>query len=435
MAGGTWTKQNKIRPGAYINFKSKKNDVNSIGERGVATMPLTLPWGMERQVLEIHSDDDLYKKIGININDENALLIREIFKRAKILLLYRLNEGEKATATLEELTVTAKYSGTKGNDINIVIQNNIDNVSKFELITIFEGNKVDRQIVTDISELKSNDYICFKGTGKLKTTAGLSLKGGTDGTVTNEDYVGYLSSVEPYDFHAMGISTKDSTIKAVATTFIKRLKSEGRQVQLVLENYPEADCENVLSVKNGVILNDGREVHSEKAVAFITGATAGANVNQSNTYLKYSDAIDVDIKYTDREIEAALLNGEIVFTINNGTVVIEQDINTLKTFTEDKKKDYRKNRVIRTLFEVNNGIKVLWDKNYIGKGNNNEDGRSLFKKDVIKALEQLEKINAIENVESEDVEIKRGEDKDSIIAKVKVQPIDAMEKLYMDVEV
>ncbi|RXM70858.1 phage tail sheath family protein [Clostridium tetani] len=435
MAGGTWEKQNKIRPGAYINFKSKKNTSTPIGERGIATLPLVLPWGPEKEIITIQADDDLSKVLGINITDDSVLLIREVFKKAKTLLLYRLNEGTKATVTLDTLTCNAKYSGAKGNNITIVIQNSIDNIGSFEVITMFEGNKADKQLVKDIEELKPNDYVEFKGEGELKSTAGLNLKGGEDGTVTNQSYTDYLSTIEPYDFHTMGIPTKDSSIKAVATTFIKRLKEEGRQVQLVLENYPEADSENVISVKNGVILNDGSKITSDKAVAFVTGATAEANVNQSNTYLGYPGAIDVDTKYTNREIEELLLNGELVFTISNRKVVIEQDINTFKSFTEDKGKDYRKNRVIRTLFEVNNGTRLLWETSYIGKGDNNPDGRNLFKKDIIKFLERLQGIGALENVISEDVEIQKGQDKDSVVAIVRVQPIDAMEKLYMTVEV
>lgn len=435
MAGGTWEKQNKIRPGAYINFKSKKNTSTPIGERGIATLPLVLPWGPEKEIITIQADDDLSKVLGINITGDSVLLIREVFKKAKTLLLYRLNEGTKATVTLDTFTCNAKYSGTKGNNITIVIQNNVDDTEQFEVITMFEGNKVDKQLVKTIADLKSNDYVEFKGEGELKSAAGLTLKGGEDGAVTNQNYTDYLAAIEPYDFHTVGIPTKDSSIKAVATTFIKRLKEEGRQVQLVLENYPEADSENVISVKNGVILSDGSKITSDKAVAFVTGATAGANVNQSNTYLEYPGAIDVDTKYTNREIEEALNNGEIVFTISNRKVVIEQDINTFKSFTEDKGKDYRKNRVIRTLFEVNNGTRLLWETSYIGKGDNNPDGRNLFKKDVIKFLERLQGIGALENVVPEDVEIQKGQDKDSIIAKVGVQPIDAMEKLYMTVEV
>ena len=434
MAGGTWTKQNKIRPGAYINFRSKKETISPMGERGIVTLPLSLPWGPEKKIITIHADDDLSSVLGINITDESVLLIREAFKRAKTLLLYRLNEGKKATATLDNLTVNAKYTGTKGNNITIVIQKNIDETSIFEVITMFENNKIDRQLVKSISELKGNDYVEFKGS-ELKVTAGLPLTGGEDGTVTNQNYTDYLAAVEAYEWVTMGIPTKDASIKSIATTFIKRLREqEGKKVQVVLENYPQADFEGVISVKNGVLL-ENIEITSDKAVAFVAGATAGATVNQSNTYSVYDGAIDVDTRYTNKEIIEALKNGEIVFTINNGKVVIEQDINTLKSFNDIKSKDYRKNRVIRTLDEVNNSIKSIWDLSYIGKGDNNNDGRNLFKKDIIKLLEVLQGKNALENVVPEDVVVLQGEEKDSVIANIGVQPIDSPEKLYMNVEV
>ncbi|MDZ4957290.1 phage tail sheath protein, partial [Clostridium perfringens] len=53
MAGGTWEKQNKIRPGAYINFGSKNQPPSPIGDRGIATLPLMLPGGPEKQIITI----------------------------------------------------------------------------------------------------------------------------------------------------------------------------------------------------------------------------------------------------------------------------------------------------------------------------------------------------------------------------------------------
>lgn len=446
MAGGTWITQNKIRPGAYINFKSKGRETELVGDRGIVTLPLVLPWGPEKKILTIESSDSLDSVLGINIADESALLIREAFKRAKTLLLYRLNKGTQATATLENLNITAKYTGAKGNNITIVIQKNIDNQEVFEVTTLFEGRQVDKQLVKVVDNLKANNYVEFKGTGELKTTAGIILQGGEDGKVINSDYTEYLATIELYDFNTMGITSKDNTIKSIATNFIKRLREEeGKKVQCVLENYNEADYEGIISVKNGVILGDGTHIACDEAVAFVAGATAGANVNQSLTYSSYNGAIDVDKRYTNKEIEDALKNGEIVFTTNNGKVVIEQDINTLKSFSKDKEintlksfskdKGFRKNRVLRILDAINNDIKLLWNTRYIGQGNNDKDGRNLFKKDIIKLLEKLQGINALDNVLAEDIEVLQGNDKDSVIVRVGIQPVDAMEKLYMDVEV
>ncbi len=44
-------------------------------------------------------------------------------------------------------------------------------------------------------------------------------------------------------------------------------------------------------------------------------------------------------------------------------------------------------------------------------------------------------MDALENVVPEDIKIEKGKDKDSVLVKVEVQPIDSMEKLYMNVEV
>ncbi len=93
MAGGTWERQNKIRPGAYINFKSKKQGQTPIGERGIATLPLELPWGPEKEIITIHADDDLSKVLGINIADESALLIREVLKKLRHFYYIDLMKG------------------------------------------------------------------------------------------------------------------------------------------------------------------------------------------------------------------------------------------------------------------------------------------------------------------------------------------------------
>lgn len=437
MAGGNWTRQNKVRPGAYINFKSEKKGENISGERGVVTLPLVLPFGPEKKVLEVNTGTNIFDVVGIDINDGSALLIREALKRANKVLLYRLNSGERAKSIHENLTIEAKYSGTKGNNVKIIIQTNIVDNTAFDVITMAGNIQIDKQsAVKTISDLKANQFVTFSGTGALATTAGINLMGGTDGTVTNPNYTEYFEAIELYEFNTMGIATTDSSLKAVAVNFVKRLREqEGRKIQVVLEKYPEADYEGVISVKNGVILSDNTIITSDKAVAFVAGATAGADINQSNTYFSYEGAMDVDTRYTNAEIESALKNGEIVFTINNGKVVIEQDINTLKTFTEERNKDFRKNRVLRVLDGINKEIKWLWDTRYVGKGHNNEDGRNLFKKDIIKLLESMQAVNALQNVVAEDVGILPGIDKDSVFVQIASQPVDSMEKLYMEVEV
>ncbi|MFQ8759330.1 MAG: phage tail sheath subtilisin-like domain-containing protein [Intestinimonas sp.] len=72
----------------------------------------------------------------------------------------------------------------------------------------------------------------------------------------------------------------------------------------------------LISVKNGVALltTDGTVLTGDKAVAWVTGATAGAEVNESLTNTAYDGAVDVDVKYhAEDNTSEAMQAGEFVF--------------------------------------------------------------------------------------------------------------------------
>ncbi len=126
----------------------------------------------------------------------------------------------------------------------------------------------------------------------------------------------------------------------------------------------------------------------------------------------------------------------VLSTRQDGVIVIEQDINTLHTFTPDKGYAFSKNRVIRTLDEINNSTALLFERSYIGKVDNNEDGRNIFKSDVISYLNMLQSIAAIQNFDSaKDIQVYAGEAIDAVVVDLAIQPVDSMEKLYMTVMV
>ena len=53
MAGGSWTAQNKVRPGIYINFTSRGSRSLSPGERGTLAGIRPLSWGPVGEIMEI----------------------------------------------------------------------------------------------------------------------------------------------------------------------------------------------------------------------------------------------------------------------------------------------------------------------------------------------------------------------------------------------
>lgn len=125
MAGGTFeVNVSKKRPGDYINFKSKRQQSPNGSTRGTALIPLIgLGWGPNKGILKLTSasPDAEVAKLGHSIYDTNdfMLLIREAFKNAVTVIVYIINNGDKATKTAGGMTITAAYGGTRGNDIAV----------------------------------------------------------------------------------------------------------------------------------------------------------------------------------------------------------------------------------------------------------------------------------------------------------------------------
>ncbi|OBZ08605.1 phage tail sheath family protein [Bacillus sp. FJAT-26390] len=437
MAGGTFTTQNKVRPGVYINLAGEKQSVGSMGERGTVAAALALNWGKSRSVLTIHAGEDVRSLLGYDLSAPELLLVREALKKAKTLLLYRLNEGTKATAAIGSLTLTAKFGGVRGNDITVAVKQNVDDEELFDVITYVAEAAVDSQTVAAIAALKGNAFVDFSGTGTLTLSAGAPLVGGANGTVTNQEHTDYLTQIELQDFNTIALVSADVALKSVYTAFARRLREEeGRKIQVVLANYPSADHEGVISVKNGVKLLDGTVIDAQKATVWVAAATAGASINQSLTYEAYEDAVDADIRYTNSQTVAALQAGELLFTASGGKVIVEQDINTFTGYTPEKGKAFSKNRVIRVLDGIANDFKHIFESFYIGKVDNNADGRSLFRNECTKYLNNLQSLNAIQNFNSQtDLSVVAGTDTDSIVINVHIQPVDSVEKVYMKVTV
>lgn len=441
MAGGTFLTQNKIRPGAYINFKGVAKPLSSLGTRGIMTMPVPMSWG--DTITELLSteliDGKSLPKIGYTAFDEESQIFREALKNAYKAIVYRLDTGgAKATAVLTPLTATAKYAGIVGNEIAVSV---VANGAKFDVITIFRNVEKDRQTVTTVEELEDNDWVVFSGTGNVVVNAGVTLAGGTNGTVSDATYANYLNAIKAYNWNTMAIPQDASFQTQNFITFIESQRDTfGKKVQAVLYNV-DADYEGIISVAQGYKTVD-ETISPTTFVAYVAGLTAGANPNESNTYHVISGAVSIVYPdgvtpYGNEEIIEALQAGKFVLsTRQDGAVVVEQDINTLHTFTPDKGYAFSKNRVIRTLDEINNSVALIFERSYIGTVNNNDDGRNIFKADIINYLNTLQNISAIQNFDpTVDIQIYAGEAIDSVVVDLAVQPVDSMEKLYMTVMV
>lgn len=428
MAGGTWLNTNKMLPGVYTNFSISPKAASS-GIYGIVSLALILPWFVASTIIRItQATVDSY----LTILGEAGLPLQEAFKNANEVLLYKLNAGTAATATIGTQTVTAKYGGTYGNNISIIIESVVGETGKYYVITYINGKEHERQKVTDASELIDNDYILFTHSSTtLTTTAGTTLSGGADGTVTNSAYVSYLQALELYHFNAVACTSSAEDIKALYIDFTKRLiNDEGRYHQLVVAD-SGADFEGIISVKNGVTLADGTIVSKENACAYIAGATAAVDLSSSLTNAEYLGAVDVSERYTTAQQISMVEEGQMIFVPSlDNKVYIQMDINTLKTFTDNRNAGYKKNKVIRTIYAIANEIDKIAKDNFIGKVLNNDDGHNLLKSAIIVYLQKLTGSRVIKNVEPDDIQVSSTQVSNAIEITYAVQPIDTIDVIY-----
>ncbi len=447
MNGGTFTPgTEKKRPGIYFNFKTTAQQRITLGDRGTVALPITMSWGEPKTFISISGIEDLNKKVGLNIDDKSLLLFREAKKKAQTVLLYRLNEGEPAKAQISEnFNVLANYGGQKGNEVTIQVTENVLDSSKRDVVTYVGTDIVDKQIVTDVKELKQNKYVQFSGEGEVTITAGVTLSGGKNGVPSVADYTAFLDAAETEYFDVIALPNNTSTqLKATFVAFVKRLRDDqGRKVQGVLPNY-EANHEGIINVTSGVVLEDGTEITPAKATAWVAGASAGANFNQSLTFVEYEGAVDTLERLDNDQVEYRLSQGEFLFTFDarDRTVSVEKDINSLTTYTTEKNKTFAKNKIIRVLDAINNDLtRELKDLIKLRKANGNDipasdDGLQLVKTLITQYLTQLQDGSGITGFDSEtDITIALNEDRDGFLIDLAVQPVDAAEKFYFNVEV
>lgn len=435
LGGGTFVTQNKILPGAYINFVSVATASASLSDRGIATIPLEMNWGPENQMFTVELADflkDSLKIFGYAYTADELMPMREIFKHAQTVHFFRLNgDGQKAANTY----AIAKYPGSRGNDLKITIEANeasTETAPLYDVSTYLGTVKVDEQRgVSAMTGLVNNDYVDWITTATIVLTAGAALTNGSNGSVEDAAYQTYLDQAEAYTFNAMGCTATNDVVKGLFGSFCRRMRDEvGKKFQCVVFRHL-LDYEGVVSVKNGLI----DSANSAALVPWVTGVIAGTAVNSSATNMTYDGEYSIATDYTQTQLEAGIREGSFMFHLVNEETVVLEDTNTFVTVTDEKSSDFSNNQTIRVLDQIANDIAVLFAAKYIGKVPNDASGRISLWNDIVKHHQDLQSIRAIEDFSPDNVTVGPGETKTAVVVSDYVTPVNAMEKLYMTVYV
>ena len=441
MAGGTFKLSSpKVRPGAYVVTKNGKQPTASNAPSGIAIIPLIgYDWGPRGEMIHLtnESPDAAKVKFGRSIYDDNEcmVMLQLMFLNATEVYTYIAGGGEKAkgTITLKSGTgnVTAKYPGTLGNKLKVVSVANPE--GGFDVSVVLDGSEVELiEGATKVTDLKS-DYVDFAGEGELAAFASASLTGGTnEDSKVNASVATFLDMAEKIKFNYMALPTSEASLITAAVTKIKYIRNSiGWKCGLVVAN-SATDYENIYNLTNAIEYA-GEELTIPQSTAWLAGAAAAAGYTTSLTYTTVTGATGVVGAKTNEEAIQAIKKGETFFTISeSGDVILEYDVNSKVTFTQDDPTDILKGRPCRVYDSFANDLLLTFVP---GRFNNDPTGWTVMEGLGRAILKAYQNDGAIQNVDEEnDFLVDRGASTgDSVYISCGIQPVDSAEKYYFTV--
>lgn len=432
--GGIFLTQNKVLPGAYINFASAVKAASELSDRGYGAMGLELDWGPEKQIFTVEQEDfqeHPEQYFGYDYTSKKLKGLRDLFTNLKVGYFYRLNGGgNKATCAYG----TAKYSGICGNNITVVISKNVDNMQAFDVATYYNNELMDTQTATDVASLADNDFIVWNDAASLTETAGTNMEGGTNGTAASgTDHSQFLDLLESYPINILACTSIDETVKKLYASYTKRMRDdEGSKFQCVIYNY-EGDYEGIINVNTPAVDSDFGE---SALVYWVAGAEASCQINETVGNKVYDGEFSMKVDTKQSALKKHIEQGHFVFhQVADGEYRVLKDVNSFVSFTKHKTKDFALNQDMRVLDQIGNDVAVLFAKNYMDKSQNNPEDRTALWNDLCDYAKKLLSLHAITDFKTSDIVVEKGEGKEDVLVNFNVNPVAAMEKLYMYVYV
>lgn len=425
MGTGTWDEKNKQKvPGWYNRFKNKAKERIGTGIHGILAMPVKANWGPVKTVTSIIVNSTAETKLKKAFGEDPAYTAYKLGKLAllgqpKELLLYRLSDGtEKISSTTLKNTATTpadvikletKYPTTR--TFNVTIRTNIADASKIDFI-LYEGTKqlfsmsalsgtLD-EIVAAINSNVENEYLAASkvtgATGTLANITNKALTGGNDGTagINNQHYLDAMKAFEGYGMDGFTLDgVTDQSLQASVKAWVIKNKEEGTNIISFVggpaSNYTlveansrskEFNHEDVVNVFATSATYDGVSYSSAEVAVYIAAIATGAGLKDSIcNYVTIFD--DIQPRLSKAEIETALAAGTLVLAKDADDVIVVDDVNTFKNYTDEKTEVFGTIRAIKFMNAVD-GDTSLKRKDFVGKITNDDTGQAL----IISALKQ-----------------------------------------------
>ena len=439
LGGGIFTNTKKTLPGAYINIVSASRSAGVVGERGVVAFAYPLAWNKQSAVIEVTAEDFYGKCLeifGYNVEEDEMIMFREVFKHANKIYVYNLYaEGTKATSTY----ATAKYEGVVGNKIKVVIAPTSRIANGYDVKTYCGTAIVDSQLVVAtagvISGLVDNAYVTWASNITAPTEeASVTLTGGANGTEAS-DHTSAIVALSRKSFNVLCAYTTKSTDIAKYTAACRTSRDDsGVNYQCLIFNTAGMNYEGIVNLCNTVTPTAYAPAYG--LLLWTAGAMASCPLNSSLTNFTYDGELDVNINYTQSELEEKIINGVFAFHEVGNEVRVLDDINSYVSDTSEKARDiFGFNQSVRIIDQTVNDIASIFNDKYNGKIQNDDAGRVALWSDLVSYYQELERIRAIEAF-APDTDLKVSAvtgNRRAVTVNANITIINTMTQLYMTV--
>ena len=307
----------------------------------------------------------------------------------------------------------------------------------FIVHTYLEGIEVDSQNVETAGQLKDNSFVDFDPTVVLKEDAGIVFTGGTDGEADTEAHNNARNAFESYGFNILAVPSVDKEVQDAYISYTKRMRDEyGLKFQTLMpaiERETSVNYEGVIQYGNEI--SDAGYDPQTSLCYWLAGAEAGAAINESCMGKTYDGNFTVKADLTRLQMQEAIKGGILVFHRVGTDSVILKDINSLVSIkAQDQNRlndDFKQNQTIRVIDGLATEFATIFNTEFLGKYANDEPGRAELRNKFIKVCQAYATRRAIQPFDEANLQINEGPTIRDVTGSVGFQVINAMEFLYL----
>lgn len=451
----------KTRPGVYQRHTNSGFNAPVSSQDGYCAIPVQAAWGPLGKVVRNIVASDLTKNYGSGTYGSGYTVpaAAAMFDGgASIVYTYRLGTGgEKASKEITTgLTATAKYPGTM--PVSVAVQEKLGDatVKKFQ---VYAGTSLVEEFsfaadgaaegANLIAAAKNSKYVEVTGsaaTVPVLAVASGALEGGSNPTVTNEDYSKAFAAFEPYWYNtiSLDVDDPDMTLSLLLSSYLANAYKLGKLGVAVVGDKTTVDFETRCAHAKAfndckvVFLGGGWMSGTENkdgvmAICYTAGLIAATPSNQGIVHTVINGATELCESLTNAQYEDAIKSGMLMVSMSNdGSIWYDSGVNTLIT-PDEKTQDlgWQKIRRVKVRFELIDRLdRTLAPK--VGRVTAGTDGIA----DIVQAGQRV-----LDTMANNEGKLQRGalfiEDKanpatgDSAWFVIQVDDLDSLEKIYL----